>query len=77
MSSMSNSSTYSSGSYSSPSYGTSTMSASSMADCPAGTTKQADGSCAQTSTTYTDASPSYGYSNDGSYGAEVYRPIRK
>ena len=48
-----------------------------MADCPAGTTKQADGTCAQTSTTYSDASPSYGYGSDGSYGVEMYRPIRK
>ena len=58
-----------------------------MADCPAGTVKQPDGTCAQTATTYsepvytpppvTDAQPSYGYTPNGSFGADTYRPIRK
>ena len=65
---------------SSMSMGTTTMSTGSamaMVDCPVGTTKQMDGTCAQTATVYGDASPSYGYGADGSYGAESYRPIRK
>ena len=54
------------------------------ANCPAGTTAQADGTCAQgssysTATVYEgDATPSYGYANDGSYGTQTtYLPIRK
>lgn len=49
-----------------------------MLECPTGTVKQADGTCAQSATVYAgDASPSYGYGADGSFGAETYRPIRK
>ena len=61
------------------------------ANCPSGTVAQSDGTCMQSSTptytapatTYTapapmvDATPSYGYGTDGSFGAEAYRPIRK
>jgi len=73
-------------SYGSTSYSSSTTYADTApvmsANCPAGTTAQADGTCAQGSsystTSYVgDATPSYGYSTDGSYGADTYLPIRK
>jgi len=64
-------------SYSGTSYSSGSGSMS-MGTCPSGTSMQADGTCAQTQTTYTgDASPSYGYTTDGSYGTDAYRPIRK
>lgn len=51
-------------------------------NCPAGTMAQSDGTCMQTGMTTTptytgDATPSYGYGTDGSYGTDAYRPIRK
>ena len=54
---------------------TSTYSQPTMTDCPSGMTRQADGSCA--SIYMGDATPSYGYDSDGSYGRDTYLPIRK
>ncbi len=100
----SGSSSYSTGSsYTTPSYDSGYSSSTSydsyssstsgaMADCPAGTSMQSDGTCMQGGAsayagqsveiytgdaTTTTTDTGYGYQSDGSYGANDYLPIRK
>ncbi len=69
---------YGSGSYnSSTSYGSSSYGGES-APCPAGSSKQSDGSCAMNEGTAISTGTTYGgYTNTGAYTTNDYMPIRK
>jgi hypothetical protein len=79
---------YSTDSYSTGSYSSSYSTGSSMADCPAGTVAQADGTCMQGGSTFGGASvelfmgdatttTDYSYPTTGTTYTSDYRPIRK